>query len=55
MSGSSASAGYWRMTFKRAGIFSNTSVTSSPILAKRVPLQPGQTEPGWCTISSRGK
>jgi len=31
---------------RRAGIFSKTSVTSSPSLVKRVPPQPGQTEPG---------
>jgi hypothetical protein len=31
---------------RRAGIFSKTSVTSSPSLLKRVPPQPGHTEPG---------
>ena len=40
---------------RRAGIFSKTSVTSSPSLLNRVPPQPGQTEPGSCTISSRGR
>jgi hypothetical protein len=36
----------WRITLRRAGIFSNTSVTSSPSLAKRVPPHSGQAKAG---------
>ena len=43
------------MTFSRAGIFSSTSVTSSPSFDKCVPPQPGQISPAGWTISSRGR
>ncbi len=44
-----------RITLCRAGIFSSTSVTSSPSLEKCIPPQPGQTSPGVWMISSRGR